>query len=221
SLDTSPKLHKFTIKNVIKRANSLTGYAGAATSHWALSPGRSGSPPMSVEHKSKTMSFSTFKLHSRVRNNSVALGSGGLETAHQLRLLQNQLMQWRCANARAESAKGNVTNQVERNFVCGWDSLTKLQRSVLHRKLQLQKEKQDTKLDLSVIEQMNPLETWGEMERQHLSAVSNTEECLHCVVCEVALLEAAQVDQIEVILAVRHAYDLTSAIKSMLTALLP
>ncbi|XP_011045515.1 PREDICTED: QWRF motif-containing protein 3 [Populus euphratica] len=48
SLESSPKIKKLTMKNVIKRANSLTGY-GSATSQWALSPGRSGSPPMSGE----------------------------------------------------------------------------------------------------------------------------------------------------------------------------
>lgn len=132
SLDSSPRPKKFTIKNAIKRANSLTGY-GTATSQWALSPGRSGSPPMSVESKQRTISFSSFKpptspsrakgmekllhfgldLFKSKKNSSSPLGSGDIETAHQLRLLHNRLLQWRYANARADAVNGKIINQVE------------------------------------------------------------------------------------------------------------
>jgi len=37
------------------------------------------------------------------------------------------------------------------------------------------------------------LEAWGDMERQHLSSVSKTKECLHSVVCRVPLIEGAEV----------------------------
>lgn len=132
SLDSSPRLKKFTIKNAIKRANSLTGY-GSAASQWALSPGRSGSPPMSVESKQRPMSFSSLKppsspsrakgvekllnmgldLFKSKKTSSSPLGSGDVETVHQLRMLQNRLMQWRYANARADAVKEKMTNQVE------------------------------------------------------------------------------------------------------------
>lgn len=52
-LDNSPK-KKFNIKNAMKRANSLT-----TESKWALSPGRSGSPPM--ESKGVTLPYSNMK----------------------------------------------------------------------------------------------------------------------------------------------------------------
>ena len=57
SLDSSPRLGKLSLKPAIKRANSLT----AGKSQWALSPGRSGSPSLSVENKGKLMSFSSLK----------------------------------------------------------------------------------------------------------------------------------------------------------------
>lgn len=58
--DNSPRLGKFTFQKAIKRANSLTGY-GSSKSQWAMSPGRSDSPVLSVENKGKLMSFSSMK----------------------------------------------------------------------------------------------------------------------------------------------------------------
>ncbi|XP_031249283.1 QWRF motif-containing protein 3-like [Pistacia vera] len=240
SLDSSPRLKKFTIKNAIKRANSLTGY-GSATSQWALSPGRSGSPPMSVESKQRPMSFSSLKppsspsrakgvekllnmgldLFKSKKTSSSPLGSGDVETGHRLRMLQNQLMQWRYANARADAVKEKMTNQVENNLLCAWDTITKLGHSVLHKKLQLQKEKLEMKLDFILMSQIKPLESWGDMERQHLSAVSMMKECLHSVVCKIPLTEGAKVDPQSASIAIRHALDLTASIKSILSNFLP
>lgn len=132
SLDRSPRMKMSTIKNAITRANSLTGYA-SATSQWALSPGRSGSPPKSVESKQRPMSFSSLRppnstsrakgvekllnlgldLFKSKKNSSSPMRSGDVETVHQLRLLHNRLFQWRFANARADAVNGNITNQVE------------------------------------------------------------------------------------------------------------
>ncbi|KAJ4729887.1 QWRF motif-containing protein 3-like [Melia azedarach] len=240
SLDSSPRPKKFTIKNAIKRANSLTGY-GTATSQWALSPGRSGSPPMSVESKQRTISFSSFKpptspsrakgmekllhfgldLFKSKKNSSSPLGSGDIETAHQLRLLHNRLLQWRYANARADAVNGKIINQVEKNLLCAWESLKKLQHSVLKKKLQLQKEKLQMKVDFMLKSQIKPLESWGDMDRQHLSAISMTKDCLHSVVCRVPLIEGAKVDPQAASIAIRHASDIAASIKSMLASFSP
>lgn len=138
SFDNFPSSQKFTIKKAIKRVNSLS----SAKSQWALSPGRSGSAPMSVENKGKSMSFSSLKppnspsrakgvekllnmgwdlLKGKKSSSSSsssfsslpALQPGNLESIHQLRLLHNRLMQWRYANARAVAVNGSITNQAK------------------------------------------------------------------------------------------------------------
>ncbi|KAL5864976.1 hypothetical protein ACOSQ3_002490 [Xanthoceras sorbifolium] len=240
SLDTSPRLKKFTLKN-IKRANSLTGYA-SATSQWALSPGRSGSPAMSVESKQRPMSFSSLKpptspsratgvekllnlgldLFKSKKTSSSPLGPpGDAETVHQLRLLHNRFMQWRYANARGDAVNENITNQVKNNLVCAWDSLTKLQHSVTLKKLQLQKKNLEMKLDFILKSEMKLLESWGEMERQHSSAISMTKDCLHSAVCRVPLIEGGKVNQKSASIAIRHALDLSASIKLMLSGFSP
>ncbi|XWS68585.1 hypothetical protein CRYUN_Cryun04dG0103100 [Craigia yunnanensis] len=242
SADSYPKKNKkFTIKNAVRRANSLTGH-GIATSQWALSPGRSGSPPMSVENKVKPMSLSSLKpptspsrtsgvekllnlglmdLFKSRKSSALQVDSGDVEGVHQLRLLHNRLRQWRYANAKADAVNKNINNQVENYMLSGWNSLMKLQYSVLQKKLKLQKEKLEIKMDFLFQSQMKALESWADMERQHLSAISMTKECLLSVVCKLPLIEGAKVDAQSASLALRHAFDLTASIKLMLTAFSP
>ncbi|CAK9172847.1 unnamed protein product [Ilex paraguariensis] len=214
SSDNSPK--KSAIKNSMKRTNSLTTY-GSTTSQWALSPARSSSPPVSTESKGTSMSFSSLKPPTSPYNakgvgnllsrglelfkvkkassstSSSPLGPAMTESFHQIRLLQNRLVQWRFANARAEAVNLSLANQAESNLSYAWNGLAKLQHSVLQKKLQLEKEKLQMKLNIVLHSQIKPLEAWGDMEWQHLSAVSMTKDCLHSVVCRVPLIEGAKV----------------------------
>ncbi|XP_012435716.1 QWRF motif-containing protein 3 isoform X2 [Gossypium raimondii] len=238
SADSSPKIKKFAIKNVIRRTNSH----GASPSQWALSPGRSGSPPMSVESKVKPMSFSSLKpptspsrtrgvekflnlglmdLFKSRKSSPLQVCSGDVESVHQLRLIYNSSIQWRYANAKADAVNRNIHNQVQNDLSSGWNSLMKLQHSVVQKKLKLQKEKLEIKMDSILQSQMMALECWADMERQHLAAISMTKQCLHSVVCKVPLVEGAKVDAPSASMALRHAFDLTASIKTMLTVSSP
>ncbi|TYG41317.1 hypothetical protein ES288_D12G166400v1 [Gossypium darwinii] len=238
SADSSPKIKKFAIKNVIRRTNSH----GAYPSQWALSPGRSGSPPMSVESKVKPMSFSSLKpptspsrtrgvekflnlglmdLFKSRKSSPLQVCSGDVESVHHLRLIHNSLIQWRYANAKADAVNRNIHNQVQNDLSSGWNSLMKLQHSVVQKKLKLQKEKLEIKMDSILQSQMMALECWADMERQHLSAISMTKQWLHSVVCKVPLVEGAKVDAPSASMALRHAFDLTASIKTMLTVSSP
>ncbi|KAK8265144.1 hypothetical protein V6Z11_D12G158500 [Gossypium hirsutum] len=238
SADSSPKIKKSAIKNVIRRTNSH----GAYPSQWALSPGRSGSPPMSVESKVKPMSFSSLKpptspsrtrgvekflnlglmdLFKSRKSSPLQVCSGDVESVHHLRLIHNSVIQWRYANAKADAVNRNIHNQVQNDLSSGWNSLMKLQHSVVQKKLKLQKEKLEIKMDSILQSQMMALECWADMERQHLSAISMTKQWLHSVVCKVPLVEGAKVDAPSASMALRHAFDLTASIKTMLTVSSP
>ncbi|KAI4322621.1 hypothetical protein L6164_022298 [Bauhinia variegata] len=239
SSDNSSMLKKFTIKNAIKRANSLTGYK-SSKSQWALSPGRSASPPMSVESKEKPTSFSSLKpptspskakVVEKILNIgfdffkskktsmiSTPTGSGNLDALHRLRLLDNRLIQWRYANARAEAINKSTSNQAESNSLCAFDGIHKLRYSVRQKKLQYEKEKLQMKLNFILYSQIKLLEAWGNLERQHVSAITVTKECLHSVVCRVPLIEGAKVDIPSASIALRHASELAASITSILTS---
>ncbi|KAK4420489.1 QWRF motif-containing protein 3 [Sesamum alatum] len=75
----------------------------------------------------------------------------------------------------------------------------------------------------NIIEQaeIKVLEMWGNTERQHLSAVSNTKDCLHSVVCKIPLVDGAKVEPQLASFAVRHASDLAASINLMLITFTP
>lgn len=238
SFDSSSTSTKFNIKNAIKRMNSLTN----AKSQWALSPGRSVSPPLSVENKGRPTSFSGLKPsdgHSKATgmekllnigldlfkgkkssssSSSTPAMSGNSESVHQIRLLHNRLMQWRYANARAVEVNGNITLQAERNLISARDGLKMLRNSVVQKKLKLDKEKLDMKLSYILYSQKKLLEAWGDMERRHVSAVSKTQQGLQTVVCRVPLTDGAMVDIQSASINLAQALDLTPSFKSTFTS---
>ncbi|XP_024021001.1 QWRF motif-containing protein 3 [Morus notabilis] len=217
--DNSPRFGNFTFQKAIKRANSLTGY-GSSKSQWALSPGRSDSPPLSVENKGKPMSFSSLRPPDS-SSKTKGVEKFASESVHQLRMLHGRLIDWRFANAKADSVNANLANHAEGKLICAWDGLTKLQHSVVQKKLQLQREKLEIKLNSVLQSQFKLLEVWGDMGRQHLAAVSMTKESLHSVICKAPLVEGAKIDVQSASVALRHALDFMSSIKSMLTTFSP
>ncbi|XP_027911637.1 QWRF motif-containing protein 3-like [Vigna unguiculata] len=229
SFDDSWMMKKYITQKAVKKANSLIGYM-SSKSQWALSPGRSGSPPLSFESKDKPLSFSSLKPpHKRVEK----ILSMGLdlfrtkksfsttEVVHQLRLLHNRLIQWRFANARAHTVNQSMSLQAESNLINVSDGLTKLRHSVMQKKIQVEREKLKMKLNFVLHSQMKLLETWVCMERQHLGAITTLKECLHYVICKVPLLEGAKVDIQLASIAQRYASDLTDSIMSVLSGFSP
>ncbi|XP_058089305.1 QWRF motif-containing protein 3 isoform X2 [Magnolia sinica] len=223
TVENSPNLSYWMSKNAIKRSNSLTAYS-SATTQWALSPGRTASPPMSAEMGKPTPSFSSLRpptspSKSKGVGNLISLGlelfkgkkssssssssspsslssavAGfeAVESVHQLRMLHNRLLQWKFANARADAVNQSRAAQSESSLVNAWSTLSQLQSSVVQKRIQLEKEKLELKLNRVLKSQIKSLEAWADMERQHISAVSTTKDCIHSVVCRVPLIEGAK-----------------------------
>ncbi|XP_077219893.1 uncharacterized protein LOC143854054 [Tasmannia lanceolata] len=234
-------------KNAIKRSNSVTAY-GLATSQWALSPGRTLSPPISGESNGKPLqSFSNLRPPSPGRSKGKGMGnllSLGFElfkskksptssssstlsslmigaAPYQLGILHNRLLQWRFVNARAEAVNWNKSAEAERNFLNAWATLSNLQSSMVRKHTQLAKENLELKLNRVLNSQVKQLEAWADMERQHLSAVSMTKDCIHSVVCRVPLTEGAKADSQPISVVLHHAADLTLSINTTINNLSP
>ncbi|KAH7843538.1 hypothetical protein Vadar_017899 [Vaccinium darrowii] len=150
-----------------------------------------------------------------------ALWGGGGESGHQLRLMHTRLIQWRFVNARGGLVNQTITKQSESNFVGAFNSLTELQHSVVQKKLQLEEEKLGMKLNFILHSHIKALEAWGDMETQHISAVSRTKDSFHSVICRVPLVEGAKMDQHSAYFALQHAVDLATSINSMLYNISP
>ncbi|XP_020215201.1 QWRF motif-containing protein 3 [Cajanus cajan] len=227
--DSSWMMNKFITQKAMKKANSLIGYM-SSKSQWALSPGRSGSPPLSLESKEKSLPFSNLRPPHKRMEKILSMGfdlfrtkksSTTREVVHQLRLLNNRLIQWRFANARAHAVNHNMSLQAESNLICAMDGLAKLRHSVMQKKIELEREKLEMKLIFVLHSQMKLLEMWRFMERQHVAAITEMKECLHSVVCKVPLLEGAKVDIQLASIEQRHACDLADSVKSVLSTFSP
>jgi len=104
-----------SLKPMMKRTNSITGYK-SSKSQWALSPGRSEfSSPTKAKGVEKLFNFGFdfFKSKKLVGLNSPSNGFGNNEDIHKLRLLDNRLIQWRYANARAQIVNANISRHTE------------------------------------------------------------------------------------------------------------
>ncbi|KAH6825135.1 hypothetical protein C2S53_008681 [Perilla frutescens var. hirtella] len=212
---------------------------------WASSPARTGSPKVPFgENKGKLTTMINSKppsspsrgkgvgnilslgiellkgKKSTSSSSTSPLGPGSVENVHQLKLLHNSLTQWRFSNAKAEAVDENIVKQAEVKSIHVWNALIKLQQSVLQKKLQLQKEKLKMKLDYIVHSQIKALEAWGNMERQHSSAVCSTTDYLHSVICRIPLVDGAKVEP-QSASVVCHASDLATKINMMITSFQP
>ncbi|KAI3937097.1 hypothetical protein MKX01_015312 [Papaver californicum] len=238
-----------TRNGMMKRVNSMTASGSTTTSKWALSPGRSslGSPANEISNKGKlignmkppsspskskgvgnliSLGLEMFKSKktstSSSASNSLTLGHGGIgENAHQLRLLHNRWIQWRFMNAKADTVGAKRKTQAEKNLLNASTSLSNLRSSVVQKRIQFDKEKLEFKLSTILQSQVKQLEAWGDMERQHHSAISETKDCLHSVVCRVPLVEGAKMDPQLASIALKHSMDLTASIKTMLSEFSP
>nr|XP_043639783.1 QWRF motif-containing protein 3 [Erigeron canadensis] len=212
--------------------------ASSPLSEWVSSPARFGfgsplysgsKPPSSASSRGKKsllhMGLDLIKGKkggSKLRSSTGSdMGIDTIENVHRLRLLQNSWMQWRYANARAQDVNEHLTAQCELDLLFARESVAKLQQSVVQKRLQLQKEKLEMKLNVIIDSQINPLESWGDIERRHMVDISVLKDYLNAVVCMVPLIEGAKVDLESATVAFQHTSHLVATTKSMLSTFSP
>ncbi|XP_076923573.1 QWRF motif-containing protein 3-like [Bidens hawaiensis] len=221
----SPKIS--TIKSTMKRVNS-----SSPRSEWESSPSRFGPPSFSsskppTSSKRNILHIGLDLIKGKKRGSSKLhspLGTGtgtNMENVHQLRMLQNSLMRWRYANARAQHVHDYLAAQSENKLLCGYESVAKLRQSVVQKRLQLQKEKLEMKLNLILHSQTKMLEAWGEIERRHMLDVSVMKDYLHAVVCMIPVNEGAKADLESATTVLQHTSDMADSIKSVLSSVSP
>ncbi|CAN7126069.1 hypothetical protein HID58_024556 [Brassica napus] len=189
------------------RTNSAARY-GSSMSQWALSPGRS----LEAHQASSIYPSSNLKpprgkgvgklfnlgldFFRRSKNKSSPISSPlkpKTEASHQLKLMNNRLVQWRFVNARASAANNNVASRAKKQLLSACDALTKLQNLVLQERINLQKKQLEMKLAHLLVSQDKHLEAWEDMGRQHFSSISMTTQALHSLLSRVPLREGAKV----------------------------
>ncbi|KAK1405377.1 QWRF motif-containing protein 3 [Heracleum sosnowskyi] len=238
---------KMNVKNSVKRANSLTAPSKRSSPQHSnlkpsspphmnpkppTSPSKGKLPPTSPSRSKGVGSFINLGLdlfkNKKLYPSSAASGTAVVsgvntlgESVHQLRMLNNRLLQWRYTNARGATVNENLTTQSESKLMYAYDALIKLQSSVQQKRLQLEKEKLEMKLNNILLSQIKTLESWSNLERQHQSAVLMTADSLNSAVCRIPLVEGAVVEPETASFALRYASDLAVSIESMLSTYSP
>ncbi|KAL1219397.1 QWRF motif-containing protein 3 [Cardamine amara subsp. amara] len=223
------------IENKTKKINPVSRY-GSSMSQWALSPGRS------LETQAVTVPCSKLKPPRgkgvgklfnlgfdffRSKNKSSPFSSPlkpktcDAESVHQLKLMNNLLIQWRFVNAKACAANNNVASREKNQILCAWETLTKLKHLVLQERIKLQKKNLEMKLDHVLLSQVKNLEAWEDMEREHLSSLSMIRESLHFALSKLPLKEGAKVNLESAVTLFQNAEAVTDAIISTVNSYAP
>ncbi|KAL6637370.1 hypothetical protein ACP70R_024942 [Stipagrostis hirtigluma subsp. patula] len=211
---------------------------GTSTTQWALSPGRrSGSPlkaalPETTKGKKSLISLGWGHLFHRRKHaaedaavaaatatllsSSVSRsGGGGVgESGHQVRMAHCRLLQWRFANAKADTARKRKLANAEVELLGTWASVAELRGKVARKRVQLEKEKLKIKLNAVLSSQMKDLESWGQLESRHASALASTVGCARAAVCRLPLTNGAKASVPSVASVLHQVLELTMTTKT-------
>ncbi|KAF8046654.1 hypothetical protein N665_3545s0001 [Sinapis alba] len=106
------------------------------------------------------------------------IGEDRVMDAYLLRLLYNRHLQWRFANARADSTFMVQRLSAEKKLWNAWVSISDLRHSVTLKRIRLLLLKQKLKLASILKEQMSYLEEWSLLDRDHSNSLLGATEAL-------------------------------------------
>lgn len=122
------------------------------------------------------------------------VGENRIVDAHQLRLLYNQHLQWRFANARADSAMLVKKGIAEKSLYNAWLTTARLRNSVKSKRNELQLLRQNLKTHSILKGQMLCLENWDLTEKDHSSSLCGAIEALEASTLRLPIVGGAKAD---------------------------
>ncbi|KAL6894461.1 hypothetical protein ACP4OV_008559 [Aristida adscensionis] len=120
-------------------------------------------------------------------------GAAAAEAGHQMRMTHCRHLQWRFANAKADIAGTRKLGNAELELMGTWASVSELRGKVARKRVQLEKEKLKIRLNAALSSQMKELESWGQLESRHATALATTVGCTRAAVCRLPLTNGAKV----------------------------
>ncbi|PKA53648.1 hypothetical protein AXF42_Ash009144 [Apostasia shenzhenica] len=147
-------------------------------------------------------------------------GENRIEEAHALRMLHNRQLQWRCVNARINTALMVQRVDGERSLYNVWMTISELHDSVTLQKMKLHFLSQYFKLSTILKGQMLYLEEWFHLDREHLSSLSGAIAVLKAITLRLPVANGAKADFQEVKDAVGSAIDVMQAMGASMRFLL-
>ncbi|KAJ4886938.1 Protein SNOWY COTYLEDON 3 [Raphanus sativus] len=218
SLVSSPRGHASPIRGAV------TTRPASPSKVWATGQARAVSSPSRVRNGvSEQMNAynrilpSILCFSADIRRGKI--GEDRVVDAHLLRLLYNRHLQWRFANARADSAFMVQRLSAEKNLWNAWVSISDLRHSVTLKRIRLLLLKQKLKLASILKEQMSYLEEWSLLDRDHSNSLLGATEALKASTLRLPIIGKAVVDVLELKHAISSAVDVMHAMASSIFSL--
>ncbi|CAI9765761.1 unnamed protein product [Fraxinus pennsylvanica] len=137
-----------------------------------------------------------------------------IEDVHNLRLLYNRLLQWRYANARANSALHSQKIKAEKLLYNVWRATVCLWKSVIGKRIEHQQLRHKLKLYTVFDNQLACLDEWASIERDHTNVLSWAIQDLQASTLRLPVTEGAKGDIEAIKAAVCSAVDVIHVIGS-------
>ncbi|KAK9075199.1 hypothetical protein SSX86_003520 [Deinandra increscens subsp. villosa] len=196
-------------------------------SAWALSPGRVSPCPSPVQ---------PIKSPSPGGRIGGERGNGGISGVlkyfrqkkvvssedidrHCFILTNNRLLQWRFANARAETTTSMVGTLTKKKMFNAWLKILATRNSNMVKRMEVEKLKNDIKLYHIMNSQLFLLEKWSRMEAKNFEAVGRVVRKLSVVSINVPLLHDSKGDALDVSNVLDTATTLLENIESTVSQL--
>ncbi|XP_006650638.1 QWRF motif-containing protein 2-like [Oryza brachyantha] len=148
------------------------------------------------------------------------LGCSKVDCEHLLRILCNRHLQWRCVNAQADAALATQKMTAEKYLCDAWITTLGMRKSVALKRFQLQLFRNNWKLMTVLKGQMDFLEEWSLLERDHANSLSGIVEALTATILCLPVTDGAKADIQDVKNAVGSAVDIMQTIGSSICTLL-
>ncbi|KAF5733197.1 hypothetical protein HS088_TW17G00737 [Tripterygium wilfordii] len=147
------------------------------------------------------------------------IGEDRIVDVHLLRLLYNRYLQWRFVNARADATFMVRRLNAEKILWNAWVTTSELRHSVTLKRIKLMLVRQKLKLASILKGQINHLEEWALLDRDHSSSLQGATEALKASTLRLPVVGKATADIQNLKDAVGSAVDVMHAMASSICSL--
>ncbi|KAG8098281.1 hypothetical protein GUJ93_ZPchr0013g37018 [Zizania palustris] len=148
------------------------------------------------------------------------VGCSKVDYEHLLRILCNRHLQLRCVNAQADAALAAQKMAAEKYLCDAWITTLGMRKSVALKRFQLQLFRNNWKLMTVLKGQMDYLEEWSLLERDHANSLSEIVEALTATILCLPVTDGAKANIQDVKNSVGSAVDIMQTIGSSICTLL-
>ncbi|KAJ8747851.1 hypothetical protein K2173_013065 [Erythroxylum novogranatense] len=194
--------------------------SSTSPSAWALSPGRSMLPPLESpvngggENGRSKSNGGVSGVLRYLRQKKVSPIQE--EEYHRFRVMQNRLLQWRFANARAESAMASTNTMSKDKVFHVWLRIFNVRKSILKKRLEIQKLKHEIKLCQIMNPQMSMFDKWSKLEGKNCEALSRMTRKLSALSVKLPLEDDVKGDVQSIFEAMNSAVHVMNEIEAMI-----